>query len=127
MSRLPSYHRKPQVEKICARDDCGAAFKTRSARKRFCSERCQRIAEKRRYRSRHVEVAVCANPDCRGDFQRSVVDGERQKVYCSLECQATHRSVEYASRPDIVGGPGRGKRGHWAGREGRLREAHSAL
>jgi hypothetical protein len=66
--------------------------------KRFCSEHHQRIAEKRRYRRRHVEQATCKA--CGRPFGRSSVDG-KLKVYCSTRCQYRHRSVSYAVRPDI--------------------------
>lgn len=85
--------------KLCAREDCGATFDGGPRHKRFCSERCQRIDERRRYRDRNMESAVC--PNCGLGFKRSKVDGPRMKVYCSTSCQYEARSRDYRSRDDI--------------------------
>ena len=50
-------------------EECGALFTRTRPQKRFCSERCQRIAERRRYRARHTEQAHC--PQCGDEFTRS--------------------------------------------------------
>jgi hypothetical protein len=86
-------------ERICALGDC---FETVEGptRKRFCSVRCQRIDEKRRYRERHRETATCKRNGCGVVFERDPMAGRKQ-VFCSLACQALSRSVEYKARPDI--------------------------
>ena len=69
--------------------------------KRFCCERCQRIAERRRYRQRHTERTVCKRRGCGVVFDRSTAT-KRVQLYCTPECMALARSVEYAGRPDII-------------------------
>lgn len=100
--RRLAFSNSPLVRKTCAREDCGMGFETRIPHKRFCSDRCQRIAERRRYRARHTEWATCKG--CGERFDRSAV-GERKKVYCTTDCQAESRSIEYRERDDI----GRGR------------------
>ncbi len=79
-------------------EHCTEGFKPKVRTQRFCSRRCQRAAEKRRYRERHSVPAVC--PHCGLRFQTSTVDG-RRKVYCSTSCQYQARSSEYRQRDDI--------------------------
>jgi hypothetical protein len=71
---------------------------TRAPHKRFCSERCQRIAERRRYRARHTEQATCRG--CGRTFERTVTS-KRLQLYCTTACQWETRSADYAKRPDI--------------------------
>jgi hypothetical protein len=66
--------------------------------KRFCSERCQRAAECRRYRARRTESATC--PHCGTTFERGTTT-KRLKRFCSLECQYAARSADYQGRADI--------------------------
>jgi endogenous inhibitor of DNA gyrase (YacG/DUF329 family) len=77
---------------------CGEPFEVTHPSKRFCSERCQRAAECRRYRARRTESATC--PRCGATFERSTTT-KRLKRYCSLECQYEARSAEYQDRADI--------------------------
>ena len=79
-------------------EHCGEAFDLTHPLQRFCSERCQRAAECRRYRERRTELATC--PRCGMAFERGATT-KRLKVYCSLECQYEARSAEYRSRADI--------------------------
>jgi hypothetical protein len=98
-------------KRTCALDDCSELVTPRKgggSPKRFCSERCQRIAERRRYRQRHTERTVCKRPGCGVVFERTTTS-DRLQVYCSLECQALARSVEYAARPDIQAGIARAR------------------
>jgi hypothetical protein len=97
-------------EKACDLDGCSELVTPHKggSPKRFCSERCQRIAERRRYRARHTERVVCKRRGCGTVFERSIT-GKRIKVYCSLDCQALGRSVEYAGRPDIQVGIARAR------------------
>jgi hypothetical protein len=87
-------------KRTCALDGCGETFTppSRAPHKRFCCERHQRTAEKRRFRERHTETATCKR--CGRPFERSSVDG-RPRVYCATRCQYGYRSVDYRSRPDI--------------------------
>jgi predicted nucleic acid-binding Zn ribbon protein len=98
-------------EKACALDDCSEPVTPHKggSPKRFCSERCQRVAERRRYRARRTELAACKRPGCGRVFERSATS-ERKQVFCTLECQAAHRSVEYRARPDILAGIGAARR-----------------
>lgn len=99
-------------EKACALDDCSelvATHKGGGSRKRFCSGRCRRIAERRRYRARHTELTVCKRRGCGTVFERFATSAERKQVYCTPECQALARSVEYAGRPDILAGVARAR------------------
>ena len=77
---------------------CGEPFELTHPLRRFCSERCQRAAECRRYRARRTETATC--PRCGASFERSATT-KRLKVYCSLECQYETRSADYQGRADI--------------------------
>lgn len=79
----------------CLRCESPFEFKPR---KRYCSDRCQRIASKRRERDRNTERAVCKG--CGLGFQRPKGDGN-PKVYCSTSCQYEARSREYRQRDDI--------------------------
>jgi hypothetical protein len=99
-------------EKACALDDCSELVTPHKggSPKRFCSERCQRIAERRRYRARHTELTVCKRRGCGTVFERFATSAERKQVYCSLDCQALARSVEYRARPDIQAGIGAARR-----------------
>jgi len=87
-------------QRVCELDGCEEVFTPphRAPNKRFCSERHQRTDEKRRYRQRHVEQATCRG--CGKPFERSSTDGHL-RLYCSTRCQYRHRSVTYATRPDI--------------------------
>jgi hypothetical protein len=78
-----------------------AEFVRKPRTKRFCSERCQRIAERRRYRERHTEKAIC--PNCETVFERTATS-MRKAIFCSPSCMAEHRSASYAKRPDIQAG-----------------------
>ena len=103
----------------CALEDCSEPVEPRKrggSPKRFCSERCQRIAERRRYRARHTERTVCQRRGCGVVFDRSTTTN-RPQVYCSPQCMAEARSVEYAGRPDILAGAARARAA--ARREGR--------
>jgi hypothetical protein len=97
----PPEERHPDPMATC---DCerplvlGRAYDVTHPLKRFCSERCQRAAECRRYRARRTEPATCQR--CGTTFERSATT-KRLKVYCSLECQYEARSVSYRARPDI--------------------------
>jgi hypothetical protein len=77
---------------------CSMPFEVTGPLKRFCSERCRRIAANRRYRAHRTESAIC--PRCETAFARTVTS-KRLKVYCSLECQYEARSAEYGGRADI--------------------------
>jgi endogenous inhibitor of DNA gyrase (YacG/DUF329 family) len=78
---------------------CGTRFEVTHPLKRFCSERCRRASECRRYRARRTETATC--PRCEASFERSTTT-KRLKVYCSLECQYGARSAEYQERAELV-------------------------
>lgn len=99
MGPLPS-----RETRVCELDGCEETFRTKRSSntrrplKRFCCERHQRIAEKRRYRARHREWINCKG--CGTRFERSSTDN-RPKVYCTVECQAESRSAEYLRRDDI--------------------------
>ena len=82
--------------KACER--CETPFRVTHPQKRFCSESCQRAAEKDRYRARHTEQAVCLN--CGASFERVVI-GKRKKVYCSKDCQYEMKSILFRTRPDL--------------------------
>ena len=82
--------------KPCER--CETPFKVTHPQKRFCSESCQRAAEKQRYRERHTEQAVCLN--CGSSFERVVI-GRRKKIYCSTGCQYELKSILFKTRPDL--------------------------
>ena len=86
--------------RVCALEGCFETFfPPRGAQhKQYCTERHQRIAEKRRYRERHTEIARC--PGCDELFSRSSTTSRKHK-YCSSECMAAHRSAQYRERPDI--------------------------
>jgi methionyl-tRNA synthetase len=73
--------------RICALEGCFDTFiPPRGAQhKKYCTERHQRIAEKRRFRERHTEIARC--PGCDELFSRSTVTRRKQK-YCSSGCMA---------------------------------------
>jgi hypothetical protein len=88
-------------KRVCALDGCGEWFRppARAPHKRFCCERHQRIAEKRRYRERHVEWATCKG--CGEPFERSAVDGKSREFH-SLACQCRSRSVSYRGRADVL-------------------------
>jgi hypothetical protein len=77
---------------------CGGPYEVTHPLKRFCSERHQRIAERRRYRARRTEQATCKR--CGGTFERTATS-ERKQLYCSLDCQYRARSGEYRERQDI--------------------------
>ena len=79
-------------------EECGTDYEQTAKHKRFCCERCQRKAEKRRYRERHAEQTKCKG--CGDWFKRSSVDG-RPKVYCTTDCQHRTRSTTYHDRDDI--------------------------
>ena len=106
-----SAHIRPENE-ICALDECSEPVVPRKrggSRKRFCSERCQRIAERRRYRARHTEQATCRREGCGQVFERNATTNRKQ-VFCSPGCMSAARSVEYAGRPDILAGIGEARR-----------------
>jgi hypothetical protein len=90
--------------RTCARDDCDETFQptSRTRRKRYCTERCQRIAERRRYRERHTEQATCARPACSTTFERETTNAKKPKIYCTLECQYADRSETFRERPSIL-------------------------
>jgi hypothetical protein len=89
--------------RICALADCERVFPVpkQAPHKRYCSERHQRIAERRRYRERHTEPATC--PNCGASFRRTTTT-TRLQVYCRPSCQYEARAAEYAQRPDIRAG-----------------------
>jgi endogenous inhibitor of DNA gyrase (YacG/DUF329 family) len=93
--RVPRHPEAPLMD-LCER--CSMPFEVTHPRKRFCSERCQRAAERERYRARRTESAAC--PHCGEAFERTTTT-KRLKVYCSLECQYEARSAEYGARADI--------------------------
>jgi endogenous inhibitor of DNA gyrase (YacG/DUF329 family) len=88
-------------------EHCGTPFEVTHPLKRFCSERCQRAAECRRYRERRTESVTCRR--CGMAFERTTTT-KRLKVYCSLECQYEARSAEYQSRADIKANLKRGRK-----------------
>jgi hypothetical protein len=71
----------------CALEGCLESFilLKHAPYKRYCTERHQQIAEKRRYRERHTEVARCLG--CDELFTRSATT-ERKKQYCNQTCMA---------------------------------------
>ncbi len=73
---------------------CGAEFIRKPRTKRFCSERCQRLAERRRYRARHTEGATCKG--CGAMFERSATPSA-----CSSTAPrpAATRSAAASTRP----------------------------
>jgi endogenous inhibitor of DNA gyrase (YacG/DUF329 family) len=79
-------------------EQCWTPFEVTHPLKRFCSERCQRAAECRRYRARRTETATC--PYCGTSFERTTTT-KRLKRFCGLECQYEARSAEYQGRADI--------------------------
>jgi predicted nucleic acid-binding Zn ribbon protein len=85
---------------------CGATFNRSHPAKRFCSERCQRLAEQRRYRRRHTEIAACKG--CGRTVSRSTTT-KRKQLYCTTDCQAESRSREYRGREDIQAGIARAR------------------
>jgi len=91
-------------------EECGAPFTRTRPQKRFCSERCQRIAERRRYRARHTEQARC--PQCGDEFTRSATT-KRAQVFCSRWCMRTYRRADYRRRG--IRPPGRPEAGAPAG------------
>lgn len=99
-----SFQNGPE-QRICAREDCSefVVASPGGSPKRYCSERCRRIAERRRYRTRRVELATCKRDGCGVVFERTATS-ERRQVFCSLECQALARSLEYRARADILAG-----------------------
>ena len=92
-------------ERVCALEGCEDTFVPRRGRgrsaQRYCTERCRRIAERRRYRERRTEQATCAREGCDNLFERSTTS-ERTRIYCTLECQYAQRSESYRNRPDII-------------------------
>jgi len=90
----------------CDRPDCGAEFVVTHPQKRFCSSRCQRIAERRRYRHRHTAEARCRR--CGATFKRTTTT-ERLQVYCTTKCQYEARAAEYPKRADILAGMARAR------------------
>jgi hypothetical protein len=94
--------------RVCALGSCGEAFElsARASNKRFCSERCRRIEERRRWRAWRFEWATCKG--CGRPFER-VAASKRLQVFCTTVCQYRTRSVEYAGRPDIQAGIARAR------------------
>jgi hypothetical protein len=92
-------------ERICALEGCEKPVPPKKrpggSPQQFCSERCQRTDEKRRFRARHRKMATCRRDGCGRVFERAATS-ERKQVYCTVECQALARSVEYRERPDIL-------------------------
>lgn len=82
----------------CERCETPFSVPRQAPHKRFCSERCQRAAERERYRRRHTEIARCKR--CGGRFTRAATS-KRTKVYCTLGCQWAKRSSDYRNRDDI--------------------------
>jgi endogenous inhibitor of DNA gyrase (YacG/DUF329 family) len=101
-----------------------AEFVRKPRTKRFCSERCQRIAERRRYRERHTEKAIC--PNCERVFERTATS-MRKAIFCSPSCMAEHRSASYAKRPDIQAGIRRAREAKGTPREPRATRAARRL
>jgi predicted nucleic acid-binding Zn ribbon protein len=80
----------------CEREGCETPFKVTHPLKRFCSESCQRAAEKERYRRRHTEQAVCLN--CGGSFERVAIGkAEEGLLLQGLPVRAQVDSVPYPS------------------------------
>lgn len=78
--------------RACICDVCSAPFTTKQPRRRYCSRRCAKRAEKIRYTSVRVP-AVCRGCGCEFQQPRGVA-----KVYCSTTCQYEARSREYSER-----------------------------
>ena len=74
----------------CERKGCGRSFQKGPKTKRFCSDRCRRIAANHRYRARRMEPAKCKH--CGATFNRSATSA-RKRVYCSPDCQAASRTL----------------------------------
>jgi ribosomal protein L27 len=73
----------------------GMVFTTKSANKRYCSKRCARAAENRRYRS-YEEDAECKR--CGVAFIRQ--RGRHLKVYCSDGCHRLAKAERYSGKPN---------------------------
>jgi hypothetical protein len=88
-------------------EECKEPFLLTRPNRLYCSERCRRVAENRRYRQRHIEEATC--PGCGEVFTRTATS-RRKKVHCSTRCQYATRSREYSNRPEILEGLARARR-----------------
>lgn len=91
------------AEITCAQ--CGADLPPK--RKRYCSNRCQKAAERKRYRAKRVPM-VCDH--CGGDFMGrrwGPGDAEHKRRYCSDECQGEAKRNRYGLVCDHHGWTGR--------------------
>jgi hypothetical protein len=80
-----------ETDRTRALEGCQEAFlpPARAPHKRYCSDRHQRIAEKRRFRERHVETAICKR--CQRRFERETTT-KRRKIHCSPRCERLAKS-----------------------------------
>ena len=82
---------------MAACERCGTPFEVTHPLKRFCSERCQRAAECRRYRARRTETATC--PHCGTTFERTTTT-KRLETVLLARVPVEARSAEYQARAD---------------------------
>ena len=99
--RVPGRHEENAPQRLCERCETPFTVPKTAPHKRFCSERCQRAAERERYRRRRTDQANCKR--CGEPFERTTTT-KRQQVYCSLRCQHIGRQESYRQRADIQAG-----------------------
>ena len=96
-SNVPKPAKLQSVPEVATCDHCGASFNKSQPKKRFCSRKCTRIVERRRYRMKHNPnlkprvLGVCqrCGDSCEmyvcGDCQYDLLRGNRNKRRKSLK------------------------------------------
>lgn len=86
--------------KTCALDECSEPFLPNRSNQIFCSQRCRRVADKKRYPTELRELE-CENDGCGKTFTTT----NRSQKYCSAECCKEKTALDSrGGRPNLASG-----------------------